>query len=755
MATLTEQLARAKARNDLAEERLRAARLAVQRALIRTVAGSAGSVESKAGAGSAWGWSGGNRGKRSARYESATRTRLRPGPAPSDGSPDSHLTPLARGAMRRGCQDLERNSSIGRIVIRRAQDLIVGDGPVVTATSGDPEYNALADRMWNKWADLEDPAMVGWCEVTRRKSLAQVLSGIVSAWSTDGDQLIVRTKGGELQVVESELVVTPGGFGAGGVGAKILPSGRAIVDGVETTGAGAPVAYHVGRWDQWGRLNATVTTAVSSDSAMLLHNPIGERTGRTRGEPALQAVLRRIERLDAYEEKVAVAAEIATLFSAIVRTKDPAATQSMFEAGAEQPAKSNADAPNVIDMEAGTINFLANADDVTALKPEFPTTNFRDYVLYHIMVIGAELGLPLVASLFDATTLSWSNIKALLNMSYRSLEPSQAVLARVVRWVRCWKVEQWTREGLLPARDDYDACSIQFPRAPVVDFKSEVEGYSLAVEKGAMTRDQMCQALGTGRFADVVAALASEEQKLRDSRVTIVYSPGATLGGGGGAGSGVGTGDGGAAGGTGSAGNDGSTNGVGGVAVPLNGAQITAAIEVLGKAREGSLSAEAASELLAQIGIERVKAQRIVDSLSSLTAGAGDVAFKREVLKALLSVPGAAEVVYNATDVDDLVAQTGLAPESNYQAPWMPVVARSGPVVTGEVITDAAGDVVGGEVSGGVDPSMDGGTGADPGAGGSGDAGDPASDPGNDAGNDAAAPAVGGSGGSGGSGGKS
>jgi len=291
-------------------------------------------------------------------------------------------------------------------------------------------------------------------------------------------------------------------------------------------------------------------------------------------------------------------------------------------------------------------------------------------------------------------------------------------------------VEQWTREGLLPARDDYDACSIQFPRAPVVDFKSEVEGYSLAVEKGAMTRDQMCQALGTGRFADVVAALASEEQKLRDSRVTIVYSPGATLGGGGGAGSGVGTGDGGAAGGTGSAGNDGSTNGVGGVAVPLNGAQITAAIEVLGKAREGSLSAEAASELLAQIGIERVKAQRIVDSLSSLTAGAGDVAFKREVLKALLSVPAAREAVYNATDVEDLIAQTGLTPEKDYQAPWIPVVAQSGPVVTGEVITDAQGDVVGGD----VDPAMGDAGGSDTG-GGTDPAGDGSTDGGGGSGN--------------------
>ena len=721
MKSLDQQLAEAKVRNELASEKLRAARLRMQQAVLRKLAGTTKNVASE-------GWRkggyGGWVGRRTDRYESATRTRLRPGPAPRDGNADAHLTYMVRGSLRRACQDLERNSSIGRIVIRRAQDLIVGDGPVVTATTQDPEWNAVADRMWNRWADLEDPGMVGWCDVTRRRSLAQILAGIVSAWTTDGDQLIVLTRGGELQVVESELVVTPGMYGASSV---VNRAGTRTVDGVTMTPAGAPITYHVGRWDQWGRLDASAPTPVKAENAMLVCNPIGERTGRTRGEPALQAVLRRIERLDAYEEKVAVAAEIATLFSAIVRTKDPAATQSMFEAGAEQPEKANANAPNVMDMEAGTINFLDNADDVTALKPEFPTTNFRDYVLYHIMVIGAELGLPLVASLFDASTLSWSNIKALLNMSYRSLEPSQALLARVVRWVRRWKIEEWMNSGLLPSRDDYDACSIVFPRAPVVDFKSEVEGYSLAVEKGAMTRDQMCQALGSGRFADVAGTLATEEQMLRDLKVTIVYSPGATLGGGGGTGAGNG---GGADGGGGGGGGSGTGSAGSAQTVPLNGAQITAAIDVLGKAREGALSNEAAAELLAQIGIERGKAVTIVNSLQSLTAGVGDVAFKREVLKALLSVPAAREAVYNATDVEDLIAQTGLTPEKDYQAPWIPVVAQSGPVVTGEVITDAQGDVVGGD----VDPAMGDAGGSDTG-GGTDPAGDGSTDGGGGSGN--------------------
>ena len=172
MKSLDQQLAEAKVRNELASEKLRAARLRMQQAVLRKLAGTTKNVASE-------GWRkggyGGWVGRRTDRYESATRTRLRPGPAPRDGNADAHLTYMVRGSLRRACQDLERNSSIGRIVIRRAQDLIVGDGPVVTATTQDPEWNAVADRMWNRWADLEDPGMVGWCDVTRRRSLAQTL----------------------------------------------------------------------------------------------------------------------------------------------------------------------------------------------------------------------------------------------------------------------------------------------------------------------------------------------------------------------------------------------------------------------------------------------------------------------------------------------------------------------------------------------------------------------------------------------------
>lgn len=75
-----------------------------------------------------------------------------------------------------------------------------------------------------------------------------------------------------------------------------------------------------------------------------------------------------------------------------------------------------------------------------------------------------------------------------------------------------------------------------------------------------------------------------------------------------------------------------------------------------------------------------------------------EASFKRDILKSLLAVPAAREAVYNATNIEDLVTQAGLTPEKGYEAPFIPVVAGSGPLVSGATITDPDGDVVGGDV---------------------------------------------------------
>lgn len=103
-------------------------------------------------------------------------------------------------------------------------------------------------------------------------------------------------------------------------------------------------------------------------------------------------------------------------------------------------------------------------------------------------------------------------------------------------------------------------------------------------------------------------------------------------------------------------------------------------------------------------------------------SAAGDVAFKREVLTSLLSVPAAREALFNSMDIEDLVAATGLPPEEGYQAPYIPVVAPSGSLVSGATIQDPSGDIVGGDIENSL-PAATQGRNGDPGAAGDGGGG--------------------------------
>lgn len=507
LTALRRDLEALRVRNDLAAQRLRATALRAGAESLRMVRSLPGPA---------------------ARYESATRSRVRPGPRPAGGSAQKHLSASVRGVLRRDCQDLERNSTYGRIVIRRAEQIIVGDGPIVASTSkAGKTWNDACDRLWRLFDEGIDPDFVGHPHLGRRLSFPQILAGMITAACTDGDQLLIRTNRGSLQVVESERVVSPGGPHAAPTD---LPGGARIVDGVEIGADGAARAYHVADWDRHGSLTPT-TRRVPAEDAWLFVNPIGAKASLLRGEPALQAVLNRVERMDSFDLSHAVAAEIATRYAAIVKSSDPAGLQSLMQEGtSDQPAHANPAAPRDIAIEPGLIQHIGQADDIVQLKPEAPNTNYRDYVLWNLMVIGAELGIPVVASVYDATGLSWSNIKALLSLSMRSIEPSQSVIARVVRWVREWKVREWILAGHLTPVDDYDACDVVMPRAPVVDFKSEVEGYEAACRFNLMTKDMATQALGHGRFEDVADRRAQERALEAGLGILPAELPGAEAG---------------------------------------------------------------------------------------------------------------------------------------------------------------------------------------------------------------------------------
>ncbi len=77
---------------------------------------------------------------------------------------------------------------------------------------------------------------------------------------------------------------------------------------------------------------------------------------------------------------------------------------------------------------------------------------------------------------------------------------------------------------------------------------------------------------------------------------------------------------------------------------------------------------------------------------------AADLAFKREVVKAYIADGTVGDVIFNLTDGRKLLEEVNIETIPDMEEPWLPVVAQSGPLVSGGTIVDDAGDVVGGDI---------------------------------------------------------
>lgn len=455
------------------------------------------------------------------KFRNATRSRIRPGNYPDSGSSIARMPAYNVDAVRRESRDQRQNNWLARAVIKRACDLKIGDGGVFEATTDDQDWNRQAQEMIVEFCELVRPEVLGWPEVRQRLTFWQLVRQLEQVAGTDGDQLLIWRKQGEgvtLQQIESERIVSPGGIDT-----------LDIMSGVETNNEGATVAYHVAPWHTGQTaVNLGAVRRIDASSCIWWQNPLDNDTNAVRGEPGLQSLLDRIEFLDTYIENVGLAAEIATRFGAVITSSRPAQMQLALESATEDQPSVDVGRPKQIDLPQAAIMFLKEGDKVEQLKPEQPHQNARDFSVFQMACIFADYGVPPAAVLYDASGLSWGNIKALLALASPGFRVSQdGHIAGYIRRVFNRKLVEWMERGLLPRNDQYWRNHITLPSVPVLDFASEVAGYIEAINANLMTKHQVVQILTGNRFDAVVRVRARETQLERELDVVPVAAPGA------------------------------------------------------------------------------------------------------------------------------------------------------------------------------------------------------------------------------------
>lgn len=568
------------------------------------------------------------------------------------------------GTQRDRARRIYDESAIGGGLLDTETDNIVADGFSLQMLSSSPAFNAEAEDRFYKWLDKADV-----------QGLATGAELFRDSWREprkDGDGGILLIKQGGrpyLQYIPGDLITNPYG----------RVDYRVMRDGVEVDASGKPVRFWIRDVDESGK--DAVNPVPARDFVYLAYQ---RKKLSIRGSTVYRRIFSHLDQVDSYVDGVTKAAILATIFGLIHRVNKPGQTVSQF--GTLTNAQGNDQ--KAITLENGLLRVEGTAESTYQVQAQQPMQQTPDFIRALLRLICLAFDMPLEIGQKDLSQVNFSGGRIGLIGYYRSCRVKQDWLKS-----RCWnRIVFWWLSVEKQRKDlgfddafvnafppDYGAFELHGREWDYNDPKTEITADLIEMDAGILSEQQACER--RGRDWAKTQRLIAEARKIKgELGIPVVHSTNTrdetakvTA-------------------------VDKNGNPIDAAPQPLNGAQITAAIDVMARAREGALSDDAASELLAQVGIEKSRATTMVTSLSKLTAGAGDVEFKREILKQLLAVPAAREAVYNGTDIEDLIAQTGLAPEKGYEVPWIPVVAPTGPLVSGATINDPEGDIVGGDV---------------------------------------------------------
>lgn len=481
-------------------------------------------------------------------YETAEPSRLRPDRIHArGGSADSHLGGYTLDRLRRQCEDLDRNSGVARSLVQRQQDVVVADGFSLLCKTESEEWNKAAEWLFNRCAGEDEegaapPKLVRKVDLAHPElspldirgdmCLAEIACEVLRAWNYAGDIGVLRTvsenKGGQVQLIEGARIRNPGrGFDVGLAGEPGGGGNGAIVGGVEMDSAGRPLRYHVAVWDQRGADAGMAARAVSAEHMSLLKNPLRKITGLSRGEPTLQAAVRRLEHLEAMDETVIVSMRLQASITAYIQLENPG--EAALLAPGEERTREDGTTEKIEEWEPGSVKRLGLNERVVFPTPAQPATTHESYILMQILLIGAEMGLPLPISLLDARQVNLSTIRCVNQVALKRLERLQKSLKRELYIpLYLFKVARFIEAGLLPRRPDWMAHEWITPPPPVMDPVVELNEARGLVDARFKSKQRVLREKYGVNSDTEDARIALEQKRNEEMGIEPVGTPGAS-----------------------------------------------------------------------------------------------------------------------------------------------------------------------------------------------------------------------------------
>lgn len=463
-------------------------------------------------------------------FDSAKRSRVRSGPRPAGGSADSHRDWWTLDAIRRDCQSLLRNEKLASSMVKRLCDFVVGDHIGIQVRSDDEKFNKAAEAFLAQWwaCGVEHRASEGPDGRMHGRGGTQICRLAVRSAMGSGGVLAVLTNSGKVQLVEYERLRNP----------SQGTTNQTVINGVEyaDAGAGPVVRYHIAEWSPTGTFAQGKTRAVDARNVLNLANPIDDEVNVTLPEPGLSRLVEDFSILRNYIKDTQLASTIATLFGIATKTDSPQDGSFLFPGRSVTTTLADGSTASQREVElepAGVIHLGVN-ESIEQIKPEQPTTTFGDFVTNNLVMLGAEVGLPLVLWVLDMTKVNFASARSAVVIAYQTFDVwrgwlSRSAICPMTRWrlglaIGRGELEAFGWSGGVPA--GWDKIEALFPPMMVLDTLAQYQAEAYAVEKRLRTHKQVWMSLNGQDYDEGVKQIAKEQAMLRQLNISPVGQPG-------------------------------------------------------------------------------------------------------------------------------------------------------------------------------------------------------------------------------------
>jgi lambda family phage portal protein len=343
-------------------------------------------------------------------------------------------------------RDMVRNDVAVKPLVQRVVDNTIGsEGYSIDPKTGDSGLDAEIKIRWKRWSNDADAV-----DIAGERTFVDFERSAFQSMLVDGDILFVGLDTGHLQPFEAHRLRTPSNTRQNCVFGVLLDDYRKRLE-YWVTKEDVSSLRSVSRVSDMQRY--PVRDADGWRQVFHVYNE--SRVTATRGITAFHAIFDTLGQFDDIQFAKMVQQQIVSCFAIIrERMTDFDGTGGTPKYGAER-LETGSDGSSLLTQGIGPGMEIRGqlGETIKGFSPSVPNAEFFDHVRLILMLVGINLGIPLVMYLMDASETNYSGWRGAVEQAKIGFRANQEQFKRRFhQWIYWWKLRQWMMDDPAMAR---------------------------------------------------------------------------------------------------------------------------------------------------------------------------------------------------------------------------------------------------------------------------------------------------------------